>query len=246
MTRDPSVATITVALNGANVLAEHLGALLSQSRPVQEIVVVDNGSTDRTLDILRQRFPRVTLLPMTENLGVGAGFSTGLEYARQNGHDWFWLFDQDSTPVPGALEVLMKALGTIDDFMDKVGILACLPVEPDSGFEYSGLLWRDRLVPVPPDLARQPVYFVDSVISSGSLIRREVVEKTGLPRQDFFIDYVDHEYNLRIRRAGFKIAVVRDSVMYHRIGHPRPIRRFIVSPHVKPAPNAPSRTRCPV
>ena len=53
------------------------------------------------------------------------------------------------------------------------------------------------------------------VISSGSLIRREGVEVAGLPRRDFFIDFVDYEQCLRLRRHGFQIAVVNDSTLEH-------------------------------
>jgi rhamnosyltransferase len=70
---------------------------------------------------------------------------------------------------------------------------------------------------VPVD-AIEPITFVDCVISSGSLIRREGVEAVGLPRVDFFMDFVDYEYCLRLRRHGFRVAIVRDSILDHEIG----------------------------
>jgi rhamnosyltransferase len=63
-------------------------------------------------------------------------------------------------------------------------------------------------------------YFADSVISSGCLVRADAVLVVGYPRADFFMDFVDHEFNLRMRRHGYEIAVVRKSVMYHSIGRP--------------------------
>ena len=53
------------------------------------------------------------------------------------------------------------------------------------------------------------------------MVRRDVVEAVGLPRADFFMDFVDFEYSLRIRRQGYEIAIVRDSVLHHRLGTPR-------------------------
>jgi rhamnosyltransferase len=59
---------------------------------------------------------------------------------------------------------------------------------------------------------------VDSVISSGTLVRREAVEKAGVPREDLFMDFVDHEYCLRLRRAGYQIAIISASQLEHEIG----------------------------
>jgi rhamnosyltransferase len=73
------------------------------------------------------------------------------------------------------------------------------------------------------------VCFVDAVISSGSLVRREAVEKIGLPRQDFFMDFVDFEYCLRMRHQGFKVALVCGSLLDHSIGDPRAATFFGLS-----------------
>jgi rhamnosyltransferase len=67
------------------------------------------------------------------------------------------------------------------------------------------------------------VCFVDAVISSGTLVRREAVDKIGLPREDFFMDFVDFEYCLRMRRNGFKVVLVCESVLDHSIGDPRTV-----------------------
>lgn len=216
-----SIASITVAWNAQEVIRAHLRALLEQSRPLDEIIVVDNASHDETPELLRKEFPTVTVLRLAENLGVGGGLSEGLEYAFRKGHNWFWLFDQDSVAAPTALEELLKGLASVPANADSIGILASLPVHRETGFEHFGLLWKNRFLSVPEERARQAVCMVDLVISSGSLVRREVVEHVGLPRPDFFIDFVDHEYNLRIRRHGYEIALVRDSILYHHLGEVR-------------------------
>jgi rhamnosyltransferase len=88
---------------------------------------------------------------------------------------------------------------------------------------YPGLIWRRgwRFI----DLTTQmvPFVFVDSVISSGTLVKREAVERIGLPRADFFMDFVDHEYCLRLRRAGYRIAIIPASKLGHEIGSARRI-----------------------
>jgi GT2 family glycosyltransferase len=225
-TERPAIASVTVAWNGANTISRHLEALRSQTVPLQEIIVVDNASSDETVGLLRREFPTVTVLPLEENLGVGGGYAAGLEYALGKDHEWFWLFDQDSVAEPAALEQLLKALDSLSEKPDEIGMMVPLLVDPECGIEHVGYLWRDRLVKLAEDQAELPVLLVDTVMSSGSLIHRNVLDRAGLPRADFFMDWVDHEYNLRIRRQGFQIAQVRASIVYHRLGELHRVTSF--------------------
>ncbi len=79
--RAVSIASVTVAYNGAHTLLRHLDARKGQSQKVNEIVVVNNASTDSALDLLMARFPEVTVLNLAANGGVGGGLAAGLEYA---------------------------------------------------------------------------------------------------------------------------------------------------------------------
>jgi GT2 family glycosyltransferase len=218
-----SVASVTVNANGGHLLLRQFRALLAQTRPLDEIIVVDNGSTDGSLELLQQQCPMPTALPQARNLGIGAALSVGLKYALEKGHDWIWLFDHDSQPSPDALEKLLDAFRQLAP-AHNIGILSCLPVHRETGTEYHGLIWRGRLCSVSESIAGSGDYFADSVVSSGSLVRAEAVRKAGFPRADFFIDYVDHEFNLRLRRHGYQIAVIRQSVLSHRIGQPQLVK----------------------
>ena len=112
---DRSVASITTAYNAAAALRQHIDALLRQERPLQEIIVVDNASSDETRSLLVAQYPQVTLLRMTENLGVGGALASGLAYAAlEKKHDWIWMFDQDSVPAPDARAQISIALANRD------------------------------------------------------------------------------------------------------------------------------------
>ena len=73
-----SVASVTTSYNAAQVLPRQMEALLRQTRPLQEIIVVDNGSTDGTRELLAERYPQVTVLEMPANLGAAGAWSAGL------------------------------------------------------------------------------------------------------------------------------------------------------------------------
>jgi GT2 family glycosyltransferase len=218
---------VTVAYNAVKVLPRQIDALLRQTRSLQEIVVVDNASSDGTGAMLAERYPQVTLLRMSENLGQAGGWSIGISYAAlRKQHDWIWTFDNDSVPAPEALEALLNGMEALENADTVIGMAAPMPVHRETGTSYLPFLWRDGFVKPSAEQARQPMWFADMVIASGCLVGRDVVEKIGLPRADFFMDFCDFEYCLRLRSHGYKIAIVNCVKLDHEIGNARKIRLF--------------------
>jgi rhamnopyranosyl-N-acetylglucosaminyl-diphospho-decaprenol beta-1,3/1,4-galactofuranosyltransferase len=220
-----SVASITTAFNAVRVLPRQIDALLAQTVPLREIVVVDNGSTDGTRQLLAQRYPEITVLPMPTNLGAAGAWSAGLQYAAmQRRHDWVWAFDDDTVPDLTALDRLLRGLDEAEIAAGETGMLAGMPVHGPSGASYPPLLWRQGFHRPPADRMRPPVWFADLAIASGLLVRRELVEQIGLPRADFFMDFFDFEYCLRARSRGYRIAVVNRVQLSHQVGEARAAR----------------------
>lgn len=220
-----SIASVTVAYNAERLLPRHLGALLRQTHPLQEIIVVDNASTDGTATLLAERYPRVTVLRMSENLGFPGAWAAGLRYAAlEKGYEWTWTFDPDSVPEDDTLKTLLQGRDSLKGMQSEVGILAPMPVHRETGTYYPPALWRDGFVKASSALFEQAVWLADLVIASGCMVRRGVVEKIGLPRADFFMDWNDIEYCLRARSHGYKIAVVNNAQLGHEIGNSRMVR----------------------
>lgn len=227
MTETFSIASVTVATNAARILPRQLEALRRQTRKLDEIIVVDNASTDGTRQLLATRYPDVKVLSLPENRGVGGAFSAGLTYTTAvKKYDWTWLLDDDSVPPVEGLEQLVQGLHYLGESTEDVAILAPLPVQQETQLAIPGHVWRNGLHLPDADSTEQQVYFVDSVISSGTLIRNETITRVGLPRSDFFMDFVDHELCLRLRRHGYRIAVVPSCRLDHAIGDPRKISLF--------------------
>ena len=221
----PSVASVTTAYNAAAILPRHILALLQQTRPIQEIIIVDNGSTDGTRELLARNFPMVTVLDAGGNVGAAGGWAAGLAYAAlEKKHDWIWNFDDDSVPDPAALEVLLADSSEIAGDAT-VGILSPLLIHMETGVGYFPMLWRDRFVkPRREEVLSQSIWYADLVFASGALVSRRVVETIGVPLADFFMDFFDFEYCLRARSHGFKIAVVTKCQISHQVGNAREIR----------------------
>lgn len=220
-----SVASLTTAYNAERALPRQIESLLGQKRCLQEIIVVDNASTDGTCAMLATRYPQVTVLRMPENLGAAGAWAAGLSYAAlEKRHDWVWTFDDDSVPQPEALEILMNGVRDLQPEHSDIGIAAGLAVNGETGDFYKPVFWRDDFVQPSPAVLSQATWFADMVIASGCVVRREVVEKVGLPRADFFMDVFDFEYCLRVRSSGYKVAIINAARVVHEIGNARKIR----------------------
>lgn len=167
----------------------------------------------------------MTVLRMTENLGAAGAWAAGLCYAALNKHhDWIWSFDDDSVPDAGSLARLLGGIGSLNGMDFEVGMIAPMPVHQETKTYYPPLLWCDGFVRPSAERMREPLWYADLVIASGSLTRREVVERIGLPRADFFMDFFDYEYSLRARANGYKIAVIPGAELGHEIGNARTVR----------------------
>src|SRR6476660_4982428 len=91
--------------NDADIIDRTIDAVLRQTRPVDGILVVDNASTDDTLE--RPSVKNVMVLREVENGGTSGAVHSGLQFALEHKYDWIWIFDADSIPESDALEKLL-------------------------------------------------------------------------------------------------------------------------------------------
>jgi len=205
--------------NEAAVIDRSLRALLDQTYPVGEILLVDNASTD---DTLNRPFPdQVKVISFRENSLTSAPIITAMQYAKEHGYDWVWLLDGDSAPRADALAKLMDLYSSFDaELQESVWLLAALPVDittqrSDHGF----MVTRRGLKQVFPG-PDQVAYECDATIWSGSVYKLTAVEKVGLPRADYAMDIAEIEYGYRGRRLGYRAFVHQGSILDHNLSGP--------------------------
>ena len=212
-----SVCAIVVTYNRRELLAACLAALAAQERAVDEIVVVDNASTDGTAEWVRREHPEAELLALSENGGGAGGFHAGMAWARDRGHDWLWLMDDDTIPTPTALSELLAqperiaAAGLAEPYL-----LASRAVWTDGSLHPMNAPAPDRKrIDLVVDAAELELLPLRSTTFVSALISRRAVEEYGLPHAHYFIWSDDIEYTARIlqRETGY---FVPTSVVEHR------------------------------
>jgi rhamnopyranosyl-N-acetylglucosaminyl-diphospho-decaprenol beta-1,3/1,4-galactofuranosyltransferase len=218
--------------NDADVIDGALHAILHQTRPPDDILLVDNASTDGTLDRI---FPQqVNVIRNTTNLGSCGAIGIGLSHALEHGFDWMWLLDADSAPEPEALARLLDLYnGWPTTLQEETGVIACLPYDQSIGQQLHGLLFttHGRVVVTPEPEQRYYICHMTRVWS-GSLYRLAAVRRVGLPNPDYFIDRGELEYMYRVMKAGYKAFIHRDAVIRHNVGGTSvgPSKRLKVGP----------------
>jgi len=211
--------------NDADIIDRTIAAILRQTRPVDEILVVDNGSRDDTLD--QPSLRHASVLRNRENLGTSGSVGTGFVYALEHGFDWIWIFDADSLPEPDALEQLLDLYASSPpDCREEIGCLACLPINQVDGQPlHASILIRLGRVVVKPGPG-QRYYPIHVTIWSGCLYRLAAVRKVGLPNPDYVLDFGENEYGHRLTTAGYKAFVDQRAMMKHNIRGDQSLQPF--------------------
>lgn len=146
------------------------------------------------------RMNKVRYIPVGQNLGIAHALNLGAREAIDAGYDFILTMDDDSRAAPDMVNKYVNFLRTRND-LDTIGIIAPLHFYKN----YTGALAPENKE-------------VLTAITSGSLINLRVYQKVGPFLERFFIDYVDFEYCLRLRRDGYRIIQVGEAIVHHRLG----------------------------
>ena len=207
-----NITVVVVTFNRKELLKKNIDCLRKQSKPIHRIVVVNNGSTDGTHEWLDTQQDLFVI--HQDNVGGSGGFYTGIDYAFRSGADWIWCMDDDVFPRTTCLEELLKeakdkSIGILAPRRLMEGEIFCHDFQQYNLTNPFASMYAKRLDN--PNV-NAPVE-IKGTAFEGPFIRREVVERIGLPNKDLFIFCDDTDYCLRSVLAGFKIIYVPSALM---------------------------------
>jgi GT2 family glycosyltransferase len=213
---------ITVILN-TNRREDTLACLASLGHSTyrnHHIIVLDNASTDGSVEAIRAAFPSVQIIALSRNLGYAGNNNVGIKAALEQGADWVFVLNEDTILAPECMAALAEA-GESDRRIGIVGPMVYHHDEPTVIQSAGGSLgrhWESRhIAQNEPDThqftqARE----VDWISGCAILVRRTLIEQVGMLDERFFYYWEETEWCLRASKAGWRILHVPRAKLWHK------------------------------
>jgi GT2 family glycosyltransferase len=232
----PRVFVITLNWNGKHWLGDCLSSVMSMDYPNYEVVMVDNGSTDGSVEFVHDRFREVQIVETGGNLGYARGFNAGLEHAAAQGAEYFLIMNNDTVIDQGALPALVDTAqgheragfvtGKIyfheyPDTFQTVG-----KREDPIAWNGSHIGWGER--DVGQYNCEEERIFLDDVMT---LVDRRLYDEIGGYDPQFFLQCEEFDWQARAKKKGWRFYYTPKAKLWHRVsmsmgGAGSPIGRY--------------------
>ncbi len=215
----PLVSVVTVNYGHSEVTCDMLATLFRISYPSIQVIVVDNHAPGDNARVIKEQYPQILLIEAGENLGFAGANNLGIEHAHG---DFILLLNNDTEVSEGFLEPLIDKMRS-DPQIGAVSPKIKYYYSPDT-IQYAGLTpinsytIRSRSIGfAEKDDGR---YQTDTITAyahgAAMLISRTALKSIGLMSTAFFLYYEELDWGFRLRKAGYKIYFVHNSVVYHK------------------------------
>jgi len=203
--RMEKVIAVVVTYNRLPLLRNCIEALRNQTRPLDKILIINNGSTDDTEKWLLSQTDIECITQ--DNTGGAGGFSRAIAEGFAQGYTWTWCMDDDGFPKKDALEKLIAA----DDGKELM-LLNCIVLNKD---DKNALVWKtgkySRYDEIDCDIIEGKAHPFN-----GTLIHRKIVERVGIPKKKLFVWGDETEYYYRITKKNkIPARTVTNSIHFH-------------------------------
>lgn len=221
--QEPLVYVVVLAWNHQDDTVECLASLQNMTYPNTRLVVADNGSTDRTTEIVRDRFPSVEIVHSETNLGVAGGYNLGIEYALEHQADYVLITNNDVIMDAQMLSEMVA----VAEANDSAGVI----MPKIYYYNRRDVIWSigGRLRTFPPMVKMlggeqkdgpqySQVQKIEGAPSCTLLLKREAVEKAGMFDPKYFFYFDDWDFTERIRKSGYHVLFAPKAKMWHKVG----------------------------
>ena len=213
----PKVSIVILNWNGRDHLRKCLLSINKVSYPRLEVIVVDNGSSDGSVEMVTKEFPHFILVQNKKNFGYSGGNNIGI---RKSTGDYIFILNNDTEVAKDFLSPLVLAL-------EKDPALGC--VQPKllyasnhillnavgSYFTSTGFLYHYGYRKKADLTQYNTPLTIYSAKGAAMLLRKKALEKVGLFDEDFFIFFEETDLCHRLWLAGYKIVYIPSSIIYH-------------------------------
>jgi len=205
--QNPRLSIVIVSYNTVDLLRDCLQSVLSQLGRHDEVIVVDNASSDGSADMVANHFQNISLIASDKNLGFGKANNKGIALAKS---ELIWLLNPDTRLMPTALD---KAVGFMAS-NSSIGMAGTALIYPDGSPQssverrYPGHRHaRAKLGHLPGEIAW--------VMGASIVARRDALESVGGFDEQFFLYGEEIDLCLMVRKRGWPIGFIKDAAVVH-------------------------------
>jgi rhamnopyranosyl-N-acetylglucosaminyl-diphospho-decaprenol beta-1,3/1,4-galactofuranosyltransferase len=211
------IAAVVVTYNRLALLQECITSLRNQTRKLDEIIVVNNSSTDGTFEWLSSQTDLTVITQ--ENSGSAGGQHTGIKTAYERGHDWIWCMDDDGFPDNNCLATLVRVIkqempAVVSPIvLNKINhsqLAFYSPILKKTKYLGSTILKNEFL-----NQSGEKIIEGFGFFYNGVLISRGVITKVGLPIRELFIWGEEQEYFFRMKKNKIRMVTCAEALFYH-------------------------------
>lgn len=213
--REASVTCIVLNWNGWQDTIACLESLQCTDYPNLSILVVDNGSTDNSVEKIRKSFEKIEILETVTNRGFAGANNLGIRLALDRQTDFVWLLNNDTVVEPGTLKALVTCAES-DPKIGAVGSVLRYWHAPEKIQAWGGgtiNLWTGYSTHLVGPEGLESLTYLNA---ASVLLRSSVLRKVGILDEGYYIYWEDADMSYRIRAAGYKLAVAPDACLLHK------------------------------
>jgi GT2 family glycosyltransferase len=213
---------VIVNWNGKEILQKCLNSFfVNTASPDCKVVVVDNASTDGSVEMLQAKFPQIKLIRNSLNTGFSKANNKGIRFALENDAKYILLLNNDVEIIGGRW---LKELSDVLESDTKIGIVGCKLLYPDGTIQHAGGIIKLRVPYHKGECEKDTgqydkVEFVDYVTGAVLLIKSDVIRRIGLLDEGFTpLYFEDTDWCVRARLYGYKVAYTPNPTLIHHCG----------------------------
>lgn len=218
MDKETDVAFVILNWNGKDFIEACLQSVFAQTYKKFKVIVVDNGSTDGSVELIQEKYPEVQLIPLNKNLGFGKGMNIGIKKALEDEEvKYIILLNYDIKLDKQFLSEIVKYANN-----EKVGICAPKMLRMDNPriIDSTGHVFSwGRIIDRGYNEIDKGQYDnrkdIVGACSGACLYKREMLEDIGLFDESYFVYYEDAELSWRAYNRGWKATFVPTAIVYH-------------------------------
>ena len=222
MAESPTVMILILNWNRREDTLACLESMRHIRYPALKVCVIDNGSTDGSIEAVREQYPQFEQLLLKENKGYAQGNNDGASHALEQGADYLFILNNDTVVDADCVQILVD-FAEADKRIGAVGPLMYYFTDNRRIWSAGGKMdWKHgscaNIGLDEVDQGQYPRPFpVDYIAGTALLVKREVWEKVGPFDRRFFMYWEETDWCTRVRQAGYDLFTVPAAKIWHKI-----------------------------